>query len=124
MRLCLSSFQQSGPLLRFSELATNSTVLCLPGKAQQCDRARRLFEQLQQAGFRPNVYSYTSLISACQHVGNWQEAWRVFEAMEQNGACGLLSSSTIALSRLHFLLVKEHILQMEPAVQQAWSRMC
>ncbi len=57
----------------------------ISGKALQYDRAQRLFRQLQQCGFRPNVYTYTSLISACQKAGAWEDAWRVFEHMEQAG---------------------------------------
>jgi pentatricopeptide repeat protein len=55
------------------------------GKAMQYNRVQQLFQQLQQRGYRPNVYTYTSLIAACQRAGRWQEAWQAFEDMEAAG---------------------------------------
>lgn len=59
--------------------------LLIAGKAMQYNRVQHLFQQLQQRGYRPNVYTYTSLIAACQRAGRWQEAWQAFEDMEAAG---------------------------------------
>lgn len=80
-------------------------LACSAGKAMRYDKVQHLFQQLQRRGFRPNVYTYTSLIAACQRAGKWQEAWQAFEEMEAAGVLlrtpnRLLSSASNIADRL------------------------
>ncbi|KAJ3051243.1 hypothetical protein HK097_007761, partial [Rhizophlyctis rosea] len=47
--------------------------------------ARRWFGRLQEAGVRPNVFSWTSLVGAYARVGDLEEAMRVLEGMRESG---------------------------------------
>jgi pentatricopeptide repeat protein len=53
-------------------------VLCA---GAQWERARQVFEQMQQQGCTPDVVTYTALISAYERGGQWQRALSAFQQM-------------------------------------------
>ena len=53
----------------------NRVVLCSAGG--QWEKARDLFELMQQQGCTPDVVTYTALISAFERGGKWQLALQV-----------------------------------------------
>lgn len=56
------------------------------GKAGNFARAIQLFDDLQAASLSPDVWTYTSLINACQTCGNqWREGIAFFKQMEVKG---------------------------------------
>lgn len=58
----------------------------LAGKAGEWDAMLRVFKAMQSAGVRPDVYTFTSLIRACQSCGNrWQKAIAFFKQMQHSG---------------------------------------
>ncbi len=53
-------------------------VHCVNGNAgAQWEKARELFELMQQQGCMPDVVTYTALISAYERGGKWQLALQV-----------------------------------------------
>lgn len=56
------------------------------GKSGDWDRTVQIFEALQATKLKPDVWTYTSLINACQSCGNdWQSGLEVFDDMEFQG---------------------------------------
>lgn len=50
----------------------------------------QLFENLQATEMKPDVWTYTSLISACQTCGKqWKQGIAFFQEMESRGECCL-----------------------------------
>ena len=53
--------------------------------------AMHLFDELQSSKMKPDVWTYTSLINACQTCGNqWRQGIAFFQEMESQGEAGLL----------------------------------
>ncbi len=46
----------------------------------------QIFEALQETKLKPDVWTFTSLINACQSCGNdWQSGLEIFDDMEFQG---------------------------------------
>eukprot|EP01018_Ginkgo_biloba_P029996 Gb_33537 [translate_table: standard] len=54
------------------------------GKHGLAKEAFHLFEQMQQAGIKPNHITFISVISACSHAGLVDEGWRYFDSMSKD----------------------------------------
>jgi pentatricopeptide repeat domain-containing protein 1 len=50
----------------------------------QADKACEVFEQMKYTGCRPDVVTYSALISAYNRSGQWHSAVRTFEQMQQH----------------------------------------
>lgn len=50
----------------------------------QTDKACEVFEQMKYTGCRPDVVTYSALISAYSRSGQWHSAVRTFEQMQQH----------------------------------------
>ncbi|CAM9247650.1 unnamed protein product, partial [Phaeothamnion confervicola] len=59
----------------------------LAGYAERGDKARAvaLFQRMGEAGVRPNLVTYTALITACVNCGDVDDARRLLAALEQRG---------------------------------------
>ena len=63
------------------------------GKSGDWDKTVQIFDALQDSKLKPDVWTYTSLINACQSCGNdWQSGIEVFEDMEFQGKSISVSS--------------------------------
>lgn len=63
----------------------NSTISAL-GKAGQWSLCMATYREMLQAGFEADVYTYSSLIQACQCCNSrWKQATRLFEEMKDKG---------------------------------------
>ena len=63
-----------------------------PGKAGDLAMALQLFEELQSTKMKPDVWTYTSLINACQTCGNqWRQGIAFFQEMESQGEVAFFS---------------------------------
>jgi pentatricopeptide repeat protein len=62
-----------------------TSLIQLAGKARQTDKAIIIFEAMKGSkhGVKPNMYSYTALISALAKVGDWESAERYFGHMKE-----------------------------------------
>jgi len=56
------------------------------GRATQWRDACLLLDRMQTAsGLRPNIFSYSTAISACEKGGQWQQALTLFQDMLEGG---------------------------------------
>lgn len=56
------------------------------GKAGEWQKVLRLSSDMQRSGVQPDVWTYASLIAACQSCGNrWREALAFYEDMQKKG---------------------------------------
>ena len=61
-------------------------ALWFAGKAGDYDMVIQLFENLQATQLKPDVWTYTSLINACQTCGKqWKQGIAFFQEMESQG---------------------------------------
>eukprot|EP01018_Ginkgo_biloba_P022487 Gb_36081 [translate_table: standard] len=54
------------------------------GKHGRGKEALQLFQQMQQAGMKPNDITFVCVLSACSHAGLVDEGWHLFESMNEN----------------------------------------
>ncbi|XP_059439653.1 pentatricopeptide repeat-containing protein At3g49740-like isoform X1 [Corylus avellana] len=54
-----------------------NTLLSLYAKAEDLDSVRRVFDEIEN----PDVYSWTTVLSACTKLGCVEDAWEVFDKM-------------------------------------------
>jgi len=75
---------------KLQNLITYNTLM--KGYAMKGDltRARRLLQDMQEAGLKPNSASFNCLISAAVTGGDYQQAWTIFESMRK---CGVEADS-------------------------------
>eukprot|EP01018_Ginkgo_biloba_P031942 Gb_37802 [translate_table: standard] len=50
----------------------------------RCKEALQLFEQMQQAGMKPDRITFVNVLSSCSHVGLVDEGWHYFDSMSQD----------------------------------------
>ena len=56
------------------------------GKAGDWQKVLKLSSDMQRSGVRPDVWTYASLIAACQSCGNrWREALAFYQDMQDKG---------------------------------------
>ena len=56
------------------------------GKAGDWQKVLKLSSDMQRSGVQPDVWTYASLIAACQSCGNrWREALTFYQDMQDNG---------------------------------------
>eukprot|EP01018_Ginkgo_biloba_P018893 Gb_18914 [translate_table: standard] len=48
------------------------------------EEALTIFQQMQQAGMKPNRVTFISVLSACSHAGLVDEGWKYFDSMSQD----------------------------------------
>ena len=66
----------------------------LAGKAGYWRRTLDLLDELRAAGWKPDVFTYSSLIKACQICGNrWRDALLFMDEMKRAGELCQSSSS-------------------------------
>ena len=69
---------------------------CVAGKAGEWERTVQIYEALQDSDLKADVWTFTSLINACQSCGSdWKSGLEVFQDMEEQGksreqSCGQL----------------------------------
>jgi pentatricopeptide repeat protein len=51
----------------------------------QCEKARKVYEQMQSNGCQPDVVTYTALVSAYERGGQWLLALEAFDEMVARG---------------------------------------
>eukprot|EP01018_Ginkgo_biloba_P024556 Gb_08560 [translate_table: standard] len=61
-----------------------TTMITGYGKHGHGKDVLQLFEQMQQAGMKPNDVTFLAVLSACSHSGLVDEAWQYFDSMSQN----------------------------------------
>ena len=61
-----------------------TSLIQMAGKMRQIEKAVAIFEAMKDSKFdvKPNMYSYTALISAISRVGDWELAEEYFAEME------------------------------------------
>jgi len=61
-----------------------TSLIQMAGKMRQIDKAVAIFEAMKDSKFdvKPNMYSYTALISAISRIGDWELAEQYFSEME------------------------------------------
>lgn len=68
-----------------------SLVVQFVSKASQPEKAVEIFESMQQeANIQPNIYSYSSLISALARTGKWRDAEYYFMELKERGKTDLM----------------------------------
>ncbi len=56
------------------------------GKAGDWQRVMKLAEDMQRSSMAPDVWTYASLIAACQSCGNrWKDALAFYQDMQDKG---------------------------------------
>lgn len=50
--------------------------MALPDPQEAAREARRLFEEMLNAGYKPNLHAYTALMTVLQRGGEWQQCVR------------------------------------------------
>ena len=56
------------------------------GKAGEWQKVMKLSSDMQRSGVKPDVWTYASLIAACQSCGNrWREALNFYQDMQDKG---------------------------------------
>lgn len=89
---CLPGFCTLGIVHQVSlqQHAVVSVGRGVAGKAGDWDMAMQLFEDLQATEMKPDVWTHTSLINACQTCGKqWKQGIAFFQEMESRGECCL-----------------------------------
>ena len=87
-----------------SELLVDSAILIHTGKSGDWDKTVQIFDALQDSKLKPDVWTYTSLINACQSCGNdWQSGIEVFQDMEFQGKN---SSALSSLGNFEFMCLQ------------------
>ena len=86
-------------------------VICLPGKAGQWRLCMEAYQDMLRTGFRADVYTYSSLIQACQCCDfRWRDASRFFDQMKAEGTLTLrLTSALYAASEVWFLVLERPV---------------
>ena len=60
-------------------------LLCA-GKARKWQQVLDVFAEMRECGVKPDVFTYSSLIKACQSCGNrWMQALNFLEQMRKEG---------------------------------------
>lgn len=58
----------------------------IAGKAGEWQKVLKLSADMQRSGVQPDVWTYASLIAACQSCGNrWREALNFYQDMQDKG---------------------------------------
>lgn len=61
-------------------------ITCCTGKSGDWERTVQIFEALQDSNLKADVWTFTSLINACQSCGNdWKSGIEIFQDMEAQG---------------------------------------
>lgn len=47
----------------------------------------QVWEEMKASGIQANSYAYIALINACERVGDWQHAVKVFQEMQVSLLC-------------------------------------
>lgn len=45
----------------------------------------QFFREMEEAGVRPDLKAYNSIISACARVARWEDAWDICSTMRRSG---------------------------------------
>ena len=87
--LIMAHLLQAVPSGQMRRAGRESAVVA--GKACEWDRMLRIFSNMNTVRVKPDVYTFTSLIRACQSCGNrWRKAVGFFEQMQRSGGtCNL-----------------------------------
>lgn len=73
---------------------THGVTTCDSGKAGDWERTVQIYEALQDSDLKADVWTFTSLINACQRCGNdWKSGLEVFQDMEEQGKTAVLASA-------------------------------
>ena len=74
-------------LLARGRVCTNSNhVIILAGKAGEWGLCMQTYEEMLHVGLKADIYTYSSLIQACQCCGSrWKQASSYFQQMKQEG---------------------------------------
>lgn len=90
--------------------------------------AIRLYEKMQQNGYRPNDVTYVVLLSACSHSGLVDEGLKIFESMVEDRSVAARDEHYTALidlcsraGRLDDAKGLIHSLKIKPASGSVWS---
>lgn len=60
--------------------------ICDAGKSGDWERTVQIYEALQDSDLKADVWTFTSLINACQSCGSdWKSGIEIFEDMEEQG---------------------------------------
>ena len=67
-------------------MSQHTIAIAQLGRATQWRDACLLLDRMQTAsGLRPNIFSYSAAISACEKGGQWQQALTLFQDMLEGG---------------------------------------
>lgn len=86
--MCLANVCLSRLISLITTAMPTSSLVCYApaGKAGEWKRTMAVLKSMRAARVQPDVYTYTSLIRACQSCGNrWQSAIEFFNQMQQAG---------------------------------------
>ena len=93
------------------------------GKSGDWEKTVQIFDALQDSKLNADVWTYTSVINACQSCGNdWQSGIEVFQDMEFQGASSLCSVGDITVHNIDTWLSKGQ--QQRCLYDQLCSLMC
>lgn len=62
--------------------------------------ALKLFEDMGDLGLLPDIFSFNSVISACESVGQWETALNLFDEMQSRGISPDIITNNILISCL------------------------
>ncbi|URE18100.1 PPR repeat, partial [Musa troglodytarum] len=66
------------------ELASWNTMIAAYGIHGYCTQVLEMFSQMQRENLKPDVLTFSSVLSACSHAGLVEEGWHIFSSMNSD----------------------------------------